>query len=53
MIPYATKNTIPNQVIYVIKEGKISKNLPKPLTPETIDFLHNPLQSQQLIDKFE
>jgi len=28
---------IPNQVIYVIKYGKVSKNLPKPFTPATIN----------------
>ncbi len=27
---------IPNQVIYVIKDGKVSRNLPKPFTPATI-----------------
>ena len=31
--PYAIKNTIPNQVMYVMKEGKVSKNFPKPFTP--------------------
>ena len=24
---------IPNQVMYVMKEGKVSKNFPKPFTP--------------------
>jgi len=27
---------IPNQVMYVMKDGKVSKNLPNPLTPATI-----------------
>ena len=31
--PYATKNIIPNQVMYVMKDGKVSKNLPNPFTP--------------------
>lgn len=34
--PYPIKKTIPNQVIYVMKKGNVSKNFPRPLTPATM-----------------